>query len=289
MSTSEYDDACLRLCTRTFEAMGTVISISAPLDADEVAVATEAAERVFVDAEERFSPFLNSSELSKVNRGEVLLPDASSAMREVYALALEFEYRTQHRFTPYSPSGDLDLNGVVKAWAIREAGHVMDTVGIPHWSINAGGDLLVSGSPTPSQPSLVDPQYGTPFFGTPWQLGIVDPQNPRELLSSIEATGTPGFHTALATSGSAERGDHIWGDSSAGDSSARGSSASELSHLLQVSVTGPDIVTADALATALAAGGRVAFSLLNEFPGYESLGVLEDGSLVRSSGWPVAA
>lgn len=299
MNTFQDDDAA-RLSTRTFEAMGTVISISAPIDSSEVAVATETAARVFMDAEERFSPFLSSSELSRVNRGKVLLPDASATFREVYALASEFTYLTHGPFSPYSPSGDLDLNGVVKAWTIREAGNVLDTVGIPHWSINAGGDILVSGSPAPSHPSAHDPRARTPFFGTPWALGIVDPLDSSQFLATIDATGTPGFQTALATSGIAERGHHIWARADSHpnplnrSASFPGGPAQSLDDtqtdtsapIIQVSVVGPDIVTADALATSLAAGGRTAFSLLSEFPGYEALAVLSEGSLISSNNWP---
>ncbi|MGY5319165.1 FAD:protein FMN transferase [Neomicrococcus lactis] len=305
MNTFQDDDAA-RLSTRTFEAMGTVISISAPIDSSEVAVATETAARVFMDAEERFSPFLSSSELSRVNRGEILLPDASATFREVYALASEFSYLTHGHFSPYSPSGDLDLNGVVKAWTIREAGNVLDTVGIPHWSINAGGDILVSGSPAPSHPSAHDPRARTPFFGTPWALGIVDPHDSSQLLATIDATGTPGFQTALATSGIAERGHHIWSraDSHPGpltrpdlrnrsasipagpDQSLDDTQTDTPAPIIQVSVMGPDIVTADALATSLAAGGSTSFSMLSQFPGYEALAVLSDGSLVASNNWP---
>lgn len=300
------NDAAARLCTRTFEAMGTVISITAPIDSTEVAVATETAARVFMDAEERFSPFSSSSELSRVNRGEILLPDASETFREVFALAAEFEYLTQGHFSPYAPSGALDLNGVVKAWTIREAGSVLDTVGIPHWSVNAGGDILVSGSPSPAHPAAHDPHARTPFFGTPWALGIIDPRDSSQLLATIDATGTPGFQTALATSGIAERGHHIWSraDSQPGplthpdlrnrsasipagpDQSLDDSQTDSPAPIIQVSVMGPDIVTADALATAVAAGGRIAFSLLSEFPGYEALAVLSDGSLVASNNWP---
>lgn len=277
------NDAAARLCTRTFEAMGTVISITAPIDSTEVAVATETAARVFMDAEERFSPFSNSSELSRVNRGEILLPDASETFREVFALAAEFEYLTQGHFSPYAPSGALDLNGVVKAWTIREAGSVLDTVGIPHWSVNAGGDILVSGSPSPAHPAAHDPHARTPFFGTPWALGIIDPRDSSQLLATIDATGTPGFQTALATSGIAERGQHIWSR----DSSRTDSPSDSPTPIIQVSVVGPDIVTADALATALAAGGSTSFSMLSQFPGYEALAVLSDDSLVSSNNWPL--
>ena len=284
MNFTDYDDASLRLCTRTFEAMGTVISISAPLASSEVEAATETAERVFVDANERFSPFLPTSELSRINRGELFLPEASQAMREVFALASDFEYRTNRNFTPYAPDGSLDLNGVVKAWAIRGAGDLLDTLGVPHWSINAGGDVLVSGSPFPAQPSVGDSQYGSPFFGTPWTLGIVDPHDSSLLLAALEGTGTPGFRTALATSGIAERGEHIWTAAPSGPTTTAPNS-----RIIQVSVTGPDIVTADALATALAAGGTISFTLLSDFPGYEALAVLSDASLVKSLGWPAKA
>lgn len=90
------------------------------------------------------------------------------------------------------------------------------------------GDVLVSGSPRPGS-------------AEPWKAGVVDTADRRTLITGY-ALGGAGRHTAIATSGSAERGEHIW----------RVGSGVEF---VQVTVAAADIVTADVLATAIVAGG----------------------------------
>ncbi|MET3351631.1 UNVERIFIED_ORG: thiamine biosynthesis lipoprotein ApbE [Arthrobacter sp. UYEF1] len=84
----------------------------------------------------------------------------------------------------------------------------------------------------------------------------------------------------MATSGSAERGDHIWG-------LPRDSSA-----FTQVSVAAADITTADVLATAIAAGGRRQAAggrpmLDRATDGWDVavLAVLADGDLLATPGF----
>ena len=75
---------------------------------------------------------------------------------------------------------------------------------------------------------------------------------------------------AVATSGSAERGDHIWTQPGAGPSP-----------FVQVSVAAGDILTADVLATAIVAGGRPALDeFADRFP-IDVLAVLGDGVAAR--------
>jgi FAD:protein FMN transferase len=190
-----------------FETMGTVVSIEPPLRAPEI-------ETVFAEYNERFSLYLPDSELSRIATGALLLRDASVSLREAYARALEWRSLTAGAFTPHRPDGVIDLSGIVKALAIEDAGRLL--ADHEDWILNAGGDVLTSG------------QVAT--------VGITDPSDRTQLLTSVRIGGS---RRAVATSGSAERGDHIWG---------RGGFA-------QVTVVANDIVTADVLATAIVAGG----------------------------------
>jgi thiamine biosynthesis lipoprotein len=81
--------------------------------------------------------------------------------------------------------------------------------------------------------------------GTPWVTGIVDPADRATLLCAVELRAP---RRAMATSGSAERGDHIW-------------KAGMAPVFVQVTVVADDILSADVLATAIVAGGE---SLLRE-------------------------
>ncbi|HEY4225829.1 MAG TPA: FAD:protein FMN transferase [Pseudolysinimonas sp.] len=204
-----------------FATMGTVVS----LDLAEPPVGLlPRIEGIFAEADARFSLHRPDSELSRINAGDVSLLDASPELAEAYALAAEWRSRTDGCFTPSRPDGLLDLNGVVKAIAMRDAGAVLESSGFEDWTLVVGGDVFASGA-----------GQGR----APWSTGIVDPADRTALLCAIELRDP---RRAIATSGSAERGDHIW-------------SSTGPSEFLQVTVVADDILTADVLATAIVAGG----------------------------------
>ena len=60
--------------------------------------------------------------------------------------------------------------------AIGQAAAALDAAGVEDWSLNAGGDVLVGGSPVPGS-------------GTPWLAGIVDPLDRGSLLSAFPLGG----------------------------------------------------------------------------------------------------
>lgn len=207
-----------------FVTMGTVVSLDVS-DADAAVAPFAVIERVFADADARFSLYRDDSELSRINAGRTGLIDASTELRAAYELAADWRVRTGGTFTPTRPDGLLDLNGVVKAVAMRDAGAVLDAAGCRDWTLVVGGDMLASGR-APG--------------GTPWVTGIIDPADRTALLCAIELRAS---RRAMATSGSAERGDHIW-------------KAGMATEYIQVTVVADDILTADVLATAIIAGGE---------------------------------
>lgn len=238
-----------------FEAMGTVVSLESMADAPT----TIAIEGVFRAADERFSLYRPGSELSRIAAGSLALVDSSDELRETYGAALEWRGRTDGAFTANRPDGVIDLNGIVKAQAMAAAAVVLDGAGCRDWSLNVGGDILVSGT----QPD-----------GSPWTIGLVDPADRGAILCSVVLDGS---RRAVATSGSAERGDHIW----------RGGSVAPV-EFAQVSVIADDVVTADVLATAIVAGGRTA---LDDFTARFDIDVLtvdREGELLATPGFRAA-
>ncbi len=227
-----------------FETMGTVASVEGP---GELMPSIEA---VFEHVESRYSLYRPDSELSRIARGDLRLPDASDEIIATYTRALAWRGRTDGAFSPHRPDGILDLNGIVKAEAIERAGAILDAAGCPRWTINVGGDILARSA---------EP------------IGIVDPHGRRALLCSVVLSDG---RRALATSGSAERGDHIW---------LGGSLAP--AHYLQVSVLADDIVTADVLATAIVAGGPSALDELTDRCDIDVLAVDRAGALVATPGF----
>jgi FAD:protein FMN transferase len=235
----------------TFATMGTVASIDLPGRAQHDLTQLQ---QIFTEAESRYSLYRPHSELSRVARGELALVNASGELRDTYALAMDWHLRTAGAFSPNRPDGAIDLNGVVKALCISRAGSLLLEQGVDNWSINVGGDILCSGA--------VD--------GGAWMTGIVDPADRESLLCAVPLG--PG-RRAIATSGSAERGDHIW--------LAHRDAAPEF---VQVTVLAEDILIADALATAIMSGGRETLDLATDTWAIDALAVCADGTMLATPG-----
>ena len=79
-------------------------------------------EGTFTDADARFSLYRLDSELSRVASGALSMTESSVELRDTYADALAWRALTDGAFTPNRPDGVIDLNGVVKAKAMRAPG-----------------------------------------------------------------------------------------------------------------------------------------------------------------------
>lgn len=238
-----------------FPTMGTVVSVATTDGLDPELQAR--IEQVFRDYDHEFSRYRADSAISRITRGELTLMDAGETVRAAYAIALEWRSRTTGAFTPHRPDprhpgGIVDLDGVVKALAIEAAGAVLTAAGLTDWCLGCGGDVLVSGRANPHDP---------------WMLGIADPDDPSVLLAHLPMAGPD---RAIATSGTSERGEHVW-RSDAG------------STLRQVTVVAGDIVTADVLATAILSGGRGALDTLARQHSVEVLALDAAGELLVTS------
>lgn len=218
------------MSVHTFETMGTVVSLNLidEQTADARAAGIIAVEQVFSELNERFSLYRQDSEISQIARGELALTAASEEMREAYAQAIFWREQTGGAFSPDRPDGVLDLSGTIKAVAIERAADALREAGFRNFSVNAGGDILISG----------EEDLATDVG---WTTGIVNPDDRTQIITAVRLnTELP----AMATSGSAERGEHIWAKPG----------TDQVFH--QVSVLAPDIVMADVLATAVVAGGH---------------------------------
>lgn len=209
----------------TFPTMGTVASLR--IDGTDQASFAEALRLLSKDSnrwEREFTRYKPSSPASMIADGRLRLQDSSEWHRDVYAQAVHWRNRTGGIFTPHRPDGTIDLAGIVKALAMDSAGTILEGLGHSNWCLNVGGDVLTAGAAA----------------GKPWAVGLVDPNDRTALWRTINLK--PG-QQAVATSGTAERGEHIW---CTGDEP----------RIRQCSVIAGDIVTADVLATAVVAGGR---------------------------------
>ena len=176
--------------THVFDTMGTVASIRCVGGMPRREV-LDAVEGTFEALEAWFSLYRPESEISRIARGDLSLTASSGLFRDTYARALEWRSLTNDAFTPHRPDGVIDLSGIVKADAMDAAGRVLEAAGIDDWLLNVGGDVLAHGA----------------FGGASWQVGVADPDDRTRLLCAV-ALESP--RQALATSGVAERGEHIW-------------------------------------------------------------------------------
>jgi FAD:protein FMN transferase len=195
----------------------------------------------FHRVERTFSPFRRDSAVSRWR--EVRPGEAPALLEEVLDRCSELYPATDGWFDawPDGPEGRVDPSGYVKGWSVDVAGALLAGAGTTDWCLAAGGDVKVAGAG---------------LEGRPWRIGI---QHPTEKLAV--AAVLQGSPLAVATSGAYERGAHIRG--------RQGSS------LLSVTVAGPRLGTADALATALfAADGEAAW--FGRFAGYDYLTIGAD-------------
>ncbi len=223
------------------QVMGMPVSIhlrgpGAEAPAAEAAVA--AAYALLREMDATFSTYRDDSDLMRLRREEIELSEASPRVAEALAIGEEAERVTGGAFTTLLPTPDGDLafdpTGLVKGWAVDLAAEHL--VGLPGTSycVNAGGDLLIGAHP---DLPLEGPDAIT------WRVGIEDPLDRSQIASTVSLT-----HGAVATSGTAARGAHLY-DPATGEQVGRQGS---------VTVVGPRLVWADIWATALFVGGAAA-------------------------------
>lgn len=242
--------------------MGTAISIATwsgegPEQAIRTAGGLAAAFAELRRADELFSPFKPSSQISLLRKGGTSLERCEPEVREVLALCERLRHVTRGYFDAYAAGPDkLDPCGLVKGWAAQRASDILVGCGVPTHYVSAGGDVCLRGHP-----------HGDRL----WRVGIADPQRPGELLATIHSSDL-----AVATSGIAERGAHVLDPH-------RGAPALGLA---SVTVIGPSLALADAYATAAAAMGARALEWLETLDGYEALLVDARGDIRWTPGFP---
>lgn len=240
------------LRTTTAPIMGTVMSIAAPggTDPELFAAAAEAAFACLRHADGVFSPFKADSPVSLIRAGLLRVAELSdhpdgTRIQEVLDICLSLKIASGGAFDAWAV-GDppvFDPCGVVKGWAAERASAGLTAHGLTSHTLVAGGDVRVRGR----------------AGDRPWRVGITDPHRPGQVLTVAELADG-----GVATSGTAERGAHIWDPRT-------GRPASDL---VQVTVIGPSLTWADGYATAAMTLGPQAYDWLtdlSERTGYEGL------------------
>ena len=228
---------------------------------DDAEGADEAGDAVFdwlrrVDA--TFSTFEESSEISRLNRGELALEDAHPDVHEVLDRCDELRDATRGYFDAGTlAAGPVDPTGLVKGWSIDRAARILDGAGLRNYAINAGGDMCLRGRAVPD---------------TCWRVGIQHPLERDAVAAAVEANDL-----AIATSGAYARGEHV----------VDPHSGKPPEGVLSVTVCGPDLGTADAFATAAFAMGTAGPYWTARLPrGYEAMTILADRTILSTGGFP---
>lgn len=238
--------------------MGTVFSFDVRGgDPEAVRAALTEAVAGLHRVDEVFSTYRENSEISRLGRGELTVPECAPEVAEVLALGEEASRLSDGWFST-SYEGRLDPTGIVKGWAVEQAARRLTAAGASGVSVNGGGDVQLLGVPGPQRP---------------WRVGVSDPLRPGGLAAVISAAGTS--ELAVATSGTAERGAHIV-DPRTGKSA--------VTDLLAVTVVAPTVTWADCWATAaFAMGSRAGLRWLESLPDVEAL-LITAGDEVRCTG-----
>jgi thiamine biosynthesis lipoprotein len=206
-----------------------------------------------------FSTYKDDSEICRIDRGELAPADAHPDVQWVLARCEELGRQTGGYFDLRAgPDGTLDPSGLVKGWAVDGAAAILEAAGATNFAVNAGGDIRLRGGALPDDR---------------WRVGIQHPLERDRIAAVVETRDL-----AVATSGAYERGEHVF------DPHTRRPPVGVLS----VTITGPDLATADAYATAAFAMGTRGAQWTATLDGYEGMTILAGGRVQLTQGFPAA-
>lgn len=208
----------------------------------------------FVD--EKFSTYKTNSEISQINRREILPKNYSPEMKEVFSLLEKWQKLTNGYFNANHPDGYVDPSGLVKGWAINNSAKLLESRGLKNFYVEAGGDIQVAGKNEDGQA---------------WKIGIKNPFVESENIKIVKLS-----NQGIATSGSYIRGDHIYNPHNPNK---------KISKIVSLTVIGPNVYEADCLATAAFAMGELGINFIETLAGFEAYVVDENKIATMTSGF----
>ena len=226
---------------RAWPTMGSIASLAVPLGNDDAGRVDRAVGLVrdwFDEVEAALSPYRPDSDLCRWRSGALPLDDSSHLLEMVQACTA-LATLTEGGFHPYDRAGRFDPTGYAKGWAIERGLDLLAGAGITDACLGIGGDQQMIGRAHPSRP---------------WRVAVVDPSE-RGRIAAVVSGPVDGQRFAVATSGDAERGEHIW---PAAGRPLQAAEAGRGAALASITVVGPLLGLADAFATAIWAHARSA-------------------------------
>lgn len=208
------------------------------------------------EVDRRFSPYRLDSEVSRIAVGELAERDAHADVRSILAVADAIAVSSAGAFDVrrWRRDGRLDPSGIVKGWSIEVAAERLKAGGVTRFAINAGGDVIVHGSPDSEQA---------------WRVGIRHPDRPDRVAAVLAI-----HDLAVATSAAYERGGHI-----------RDPHTGRVPQdVRSMTVVGPSLALADAYATTAYVLGLTGLDWVAGHDGYAALAISWDDRVRWTAG-----
>lgn len=226
-----------------------IMGMPITVDIIDVTVTKEIFDQVFDffrRVDEKYSPFKETSEVSKLNTGS---KEISSEMQEILKLCEQTKQETNGYFDVYH-NGVFNPSGLVKGWAINEAANIIKNAGYQNYFIDAGGDIAA--------------------YGKLWKIGIRNPFNTGQIVKVLLVK-----NSGVATSGNYERGKHIYIPQT----------SLPADEIASITVIGPNIYEADRFATPAFAMGLAGINFIESQPNLEGYMINKQGVATMTSGW----
>jgi FAD:protein FMN transferase len=205
--------------------------------------------------DETFSTYKTTSEISRINRRELALEQASDDMQTIFALAEQTRQETDGYFD-IEHNGLYDPSGIVKGWAIYKAAEILWQQGFENFYVDAGGDIQTSGENDLSEL---------------WRVGIQHPFEPNKIVKVLSLTDC-----GIATSGTYVRGQHIYNPKN---------HEQTLDEIVSLTVIGPNVYEADRFATAAFAMGKAGITFIEQLEGFEGYMIDRHGLAALTTGF----
>jgi len=201
--------------------------------------------------EERFSVYKETSEISKINRGELSAEEYSDEMEEVFRLCEKTKMESMGFFNIKKADGTLDPSGVVKGWAVYNAAKLLRSRGLKVFFVDVGGDIQAEGKV--------------------WKIGIRNPFKEGEIIKVVYLKDK-----GIATSGTYVRGQHIYNPFDYGKPQV---------DVVSLSVIGDNVFEADRFATPAFAMGEEGIYFIEKIPGLEGYQIDGNGMAKMTTGF----
>jgi FAD:protein FMN transferase len=234
--------------------MGTVFSFHLA-DGDRGSQALRDAISWLHEVDERFSPYLPDSEVSRLADERLTGSDVHPDVREVLSLVDQAAMDSDGAFDArrWRADGRFDPSGLVKGWAVERAAREISSV-VDAFAIDAGGDVVATTGPSRSRP---------------WRIGIRHPDRADRVAAVLQIDDG-----AVATSAAYERGAHI----------VDPRDGRVPSDVRSMTVVGPAMTWADTFATAAYVMGRDGLGWVAAHPGYDALAITWDDAVIWTQG-----